>query len=130
MELIFRLMPVVGMILILFIVPTLVLTTLVFAVIADKMRGLLLNIGGFITYLLWFGAGIALIFTAPFGDLPWWFPFLMFWLLFGSIPHTILLVRGMREENRWKFRAALLGMITTILASCGIELLCYSARFY
>ena len=53
MNLIFRLMPVVGMGLILFVVPTLALVTLVISVIVDKTKGFLLNFGCFIGYLIW-----------------------------------------------------------------------------
>lgn len=115
--------------LILLVVPTLALLTLVFAAIYGKMCGFMQCFGYFVGYLLWFCAGFALLFVLPFDDVPWWFPFFLFWLLFGSIPHMIILIKGRREENRWKFRAGLLGVITTILASFGIEMLFYAGRF-
>jgi len=130
MNLIFRLMPVVGMGLILFVVPTLALATLVLSVIVDKAKGFLLNFGCFIGYLIWLVAIFAIMLNFSIGKAPWWIPAIELGLLLGSIPHGIMLIYASRTKNRWNFWVGILGLTTTILATVGIGLLCYSARFF
>ena len=123
-------MPVVGMGLILFVVPTLALATLVISVIVDKTKGFLLNFGCFIGYLIWLVEIFALMLYSPIGKAPWWIPAMELGLLLGSIPHGIMLIHASRTKNRWKIWVGILGLSTTILATVGFGLLCYSARFF
>lgn len=130
MDFLCRLMPVAGMGLLLFLTPILVLITLVFAAIAEKMSGTVQNLGYFIGYLLWLCIGMGGILILPFGNSQWWLVVLLFWLLLGSIPHGMLYIKGRKSKNRVLSLTGASGFAATITATTSIGLLCYSARFF
>lgn len=123
-------MPIAGMGLLLFFTPLLVLATLVFAAITEKVSGIVRTLGYFIGYLLWLCAGMGGILMTPLKSSQWWIGILMCWLLLGSIPYGMLYANGRKTNNRPKSLVGTLGLAATITATIGTGLLCYSARFF
>ncbi|MDR0932504.1 MAG: hypothetical protein LBM70_05715 [Victivallales bacterium] len=126
MELIYWLIPVVGVWCIFVVVPVFLLATLSIAIVADKMWLIAVSVGYFIIYVFYFEAIVALNFIYSTNAFQWLLFSLAFMAFGGSIPYIVVLCTNLKKQDRWTLRAGILGVAATILAASGILMFDYS----